>query len=279
MKRRLAVAFGILVVLFFAARPMTNAFIRSMLYPAPWIPVPTPPSPIEEVILDTTEGDRVVVWFQDGPASAEGSSSEGGPWVLFFHGNGENLETLRRSGFFTELAALGVGVAAIDYPGYGRSTGRPGEASLGAAGLAAFDWLRARADDRPVVAMGWSLGAAVAAQVAADRGDHLDALVLLSPWHDLPSVARGLFPGFLVDLLLRDGYASGDRLERFARPALVVHGERDNLIPATEGRRLHERLGTGRFVGVDAAGHNDLLGHRVVWREIEAFLGLLWERR
>ena len=53
------------------------------------------------------------------------------PVALFFHGNGENLETMRQTGLFGELAGLQIGFAAVDYPGYGRSGGRASEESLG----------------------------------------------------------------------------------------------------------------------------------------------------
>src|SRR5215216_4213046 len=98
---------------------MLESFARQMLYPAPPVPVPSPPPPpLEEVWLDLATGDRALAWFFAPP----GLRPEA-PVVVFFHGNGENLETLRWAGVFEELGELGMAVLAADYPGYGRCTG------------------------------------------------------------------------------------------------------------------------------------------------------------
>lgn len=233
--------------------------VNQMLYPAPAVPVPSPvPAPLEELSLRTSEGDRVVGWVLE---------HETGPAVLFLHGNGENLETLRWSGLFEQLHGLGAAVLAIDYPGYGRSEGKPSERSLVAAGVAGFEAMAERWPERRLAIVGWSLGSAVAIQTAVAQQDQLASLTLLSPWHDLPSVASRIFPAFLVRAALSDRYLSGDAASKLSLPALVVHGEDDQLIPAGEGRRLADRLPEGsRYVGLPGVGHNDLMGQPEVWR-------------
>jgi acetyl esterase/lipase len=92
---------------------MLDAFARQMLYPAPPVPVPSPPpAPLEEVWLDLPDGNRAQAWTLADPGLPATA-----PLVLFFHGNGENLETLRWSGLFEEVGRLGVGVLAADFPG------------------------------------------------------------------------------------------------------------------------------------------------------------------
>ena len=246
---------------------------RHMLYPAPSVPVPSPPPPpLEEVALELPSGDAVSAWARSSSETEGGASTRGTPAVLFFHGNGENLETMRWAGLYDQLAALGVHSLAVDYPGYGRSGGSPSEASLTAAGEAGFAWLEERHPEAPKVVLGWSLGAAVAVQVAVRHPGETDALVLLSAWGDLQSLASNYFPRFLVGMALEDRYDSRSRAAEIRAPVLMIHGEDDRIIPIAHGRRLHRALPEGtRFVAVSGTGHNDLLGRQVVWDELGAF--------
>jgi hypothetical protein len=249
------------------AMPLLDAFARSSLYPAPPVAVPAPPPPLVEVRLETARGDAVVGWAGGAGAPA------GAPVVLFFHGNGENLATLAMAGLFEELAALGVPHLAIDYPGYGRSSGHPSEERLAAAADAALDWARREHPGRPVVAAGWSLGAAVAAALAARHPREIAGLVALSPWTSLPELARRFFPAPLVRLALADRYDVLAAAPGIRVPALVVHGARDAIVPAEHGRRVAAALGGPvEHREPAAAGHNDLLGHAEVWADLRRFL-------
>ncbi|MCG8456920.1 MAG: lysophospholipase [Holophagales bacterium] len=265
--RRALLAALLVVGLLLLVPIMLDAFARQMLYPAPPIRVPSPSAPLEELAIETSEGHTVVGWLRERPE---------GPAVLFLHGNGENLETLRYSGLFEELHRLGASVLAIDYPGYGRSSGRAGEAALVASGLAGFEALAGRFPGRELYIVGWSLGAAVAIQAALPNEDRLAGLVLLSPWHDLQSLASRFFPGMLVRVALRDRYHSAEAADALREPVLVVHGERDSIIPVDHGRRLADRLPEGsRFVALPNAGHNDLMARDETWSLLAEALGLL----
>ena len=247
---------------------MLDSVARQMLYPAPPVPVPSPPPPpLEEVRLALADGGHAVAW-----ADADPSLPTDAPVAIFFHGNGENLETLRWAGVFDELRSLRVAVLAADFPGYGRSPGSPSEESLLATGDAAVAWARERYPGRPVVICGWSLGAALAIATAARHPAEVSGLVALSPWTTLDETARLIFPGFVVKALLRERYDSRAAAKEIRVPALVVHGERDELIPVAQGKEISETLaGSSRWVPVARAGHNDLLGERVVWEEMAGF--------
>jgi hypothetical protein len=248
---------------------MLDSIARQMLYPAPQVPVPSPPPPpLEEVWLDLLTGERACAW-----ALASPDLPPDAPVVLFFHGNGENLETLRWSGLFEELGGLGVAVLGADFPGYGRSTGIPSEEGLNATGDAALAWARERHPERPVVIAGWSLGAAVAISTVARHPEEVRGLIALSPWTTLAEVAVGLFPAFAVKAMLRERYDSREAARNVRVPALVVHGERDDLIPVQQGREIASVLaGPTRWVEVHGAAHNDLLAQRQVWEEMATFL-------
>lgn len=266
MRKILPIVLGILVV--FLPIRMLDAFVRQSVYPAPSIRVPKAPAPLEEVALDLATGERIVAW-----AYADPKLPPGRPAVAFFHGNGENLETMRMSGLFEELSRLRVAWIAVDYPGYGRSTGSPSEEGLMAGADAAVAWLRERHPDRPVVLCGWSLGAATAIGTAARHPEKVRGLIALSPWTSLPDVARLHFPGFMVQAMLREKYDSREAAKKVRVPALVIHGDLDNLIPAAHGKEVAGALaGPARWVSIPWAGHNDLLARDEVWKEMEQFL-------
>ncbi|MCP4659093.1 MAG: alpha/beta hydrolase [bacterium] len=260
------------VLLCVLAPAMLDFLIRQMLYPAPPFRVPSPPpSPLEEVALAFDSGDVAVGWAYEHPAADRST-----PAVVFFHGNGENLETLRQAGLYEDLGALGIHFLAVDYPGYGRSSGKPTEAGLVASAEAGFEWIAERYPDQPKVLLGWSLGAAVAIQAAAHHGDRVDRLVLLSAWDDLEALAAVHYPPWLVGLGLDETYDSLAVASEIRVPVLQIHGTNDHIIPIAHGRKLYEALAAAapavRFVAVPNTGHNDLLSRPVVWRELAAFL-------
>ncbi|HVG08302.1 MAG TPA: alpha/beta hydrolase [Thermoanaerobaculia bacterium] len=273
MRKIALIVLGVLVP-FLLLLNMLDGFVRQSIYPAPPVRVPPAPAPLEEVGFDLGTGERIVAWAHADPALPPGR-----PAVAFFHGNGENLETMRMSGTFDELARLRVAWIAVDYPGYGRSTGSPSEEGSMAAAAAAVAWLRERHPGRPLVLCGWSLGAATAIGTAArhpERAEHIRGLIALSPWTSLPDTARIHFPGFMVQSMLREKYDSLAAAKKIGVPALVIHGEVDNLIPAAQGKEVAAAL-SARWVPVPSAGHNDLLARDEVWMEMERFLDGLAE--
>lgn len=234
-----------------------------MLYPAPGIRVPSPPPPpLEEVDLAVEGVGRVSAWYTPGQRP--------GPALVFFHGNGENLETLRLSQTLDSFAELGFPSLAVDYPGYGRSEGKAAEPHLVAAARQAYEWMGDRHPERPLVAVGWSLGAAVAIQAASDAD--LAGMILMSPWTSLADVGREHYPSWLVGAFVRESYDTLAAAADLRVPVLVLHGERDAIIPARHGRLVAEALEEARFVEVPRRGHNDLLGDPLPWMEMEQFL-------
>lgn len=234
-----------------------------MLYPAPAILVPSPPpAPLEEVWLEVDGVGRVCSWFREG----EGS----GPALVFFHGNGENLETLRLSGTLEAFADLGLPWLAVDYPGYGLSEGKAAEPRLVASGVAATEWIGRRHPRRPIVLVGWSLGAAVALQTAVRTP--VAGVVAMSAWTNLSEIGREHFPSWLVGAFVRESYDSLRAAADVRVPALVIHGGSDNIIPVEHGRRIAATLPAARWIEVPGYGHNDLLGASRVWDELRRFL-------
>jgi pimeloyl-ACP methyl ester carboxylesterase len=97
--------------------------------------------------------------------------------------------------------------------------------------------------------------------------------VLLSAYTSLPAVAeRGLVRLFPVRLLMRDRFDSAARAPRIGQPVLLLHGNRDEVIPFDLGRALAGRFPRARFVEVDGAHHNDLWERPPTLAEYVAFV-------
>jgi fermentation-respiration switch protein FrsA (DUF1100 family) len=146
-----------------------------------------------------------------------------------------------------------MGVLLVEYPGYGRSDGFPAQATITEAALAAYDWMSTepRIDGERVVLYGRSLGGGAAAIVAANRRSA--ALVLESTFTSVRSFAhRFLAPEFLI----RDPFDTLSVVQKYPGPVLVVHGDRDELIPPSHAEALAGASRRSQLHMVPG-GHND----------------------
>ncbi|HEX4606724.1 MAG TPA: alpha/beta hydrolase, partial [Urbifossiella sp.] len=177
------------------------------------------------------------------------------------HGNNANLT--RRGQCAADLNRVtGAGVLLFDYPGYGRSEGRPTEAGCYAAGDAAYDWVTGEAGVPPgrVILIGESLGTAVAVDLAT-RHDHR-ALVLLAPFTSLPAAARSMLPFLPTHTLMRSRFDSLSKIARCTRPLFVAHGTSDSVVPFRQGEALFAAAnGPKEFLRLDGLRHNVLGSH------------------
>ena len=195
--------------------------------------------------------------------------------AIVFHGNAGHVGN--RAHYARALTPLGLRVILADYPGYGPRSGTPGETSLVTDAEQTLA-LAHRRHGGPLLVVGESLGAAVAAAAAVRRRDLTTGLLLITPWDRLADVASHHYPWLPVKWVLRDRYDTSARLARFDRPVVVVVAGLDDIVPAKFGVRLHSGLGWPRhLVTIGAAGHSDWPGRvdAAWWRSVtDAGLGL-----
>ena len=192
--------------------------------------------------------------------------------ALVFHGNAGHAG--QRENYAAALTRLGLRVILAEYPGYGPREGRLGERNLVNDAEQAIV-LAHRLYGAPLLLVGESLGAGVAAEAASRQPYKVAGLMLITPWDRLLSVAAHHFSGLPLGWLLRDRYDSIAHLASFDRPILVALAERDSIVPARFGMALYESLSSPkRLEVVSGAGHNDWI-ERVDenwWREAVHFL-------
>jgi len=206
----------------------------------------------EEAVLDTADGERVIVWHVP--------PRERRPVFLYFHGNGGSLRW--RDERFRALITDGSGLVALGYRGYGGSSGRPTETGLVEDAAAAYAFAVARYPAERIVLWGESLGSALALALAAEKP--VGSLVLEAPFTSAADVGARHYWFVPVRLFMKDQFRSDLRASKVMAPVLVVHGDNDAVVPITLGERLYGLIqAPKRFVRVAGGGHNDL-GARAV---------------
>jgi len=235
---------------------------QQLLFPAPG---PRGPEPdleargAERVWLESGDA-RTEAWFL--PARRDAQPS--GALILYAHGNGELIDDWLDA--FETPRGWGVSALLVEFPGYGRSSGTPSEASLAAMMATAFDWALTRPGVDPARVIGWGRSLGGGAVCALSRERTLAALVLESTFTSVRSLAQGLgLPRFLV----RDPLDSLVVIGSFPGPVLIVHGEQDNLIPVAHARALDAAAKDSRLIVLPGCGHNDCPRP---WAAVRAFL-------
>jgi fermentation-respiration switch protein FrsA (DUF1100 family) len=212
---------------------------------------PPPALHVEDVELTNPDGVRLHAWWTvpDGWTPADGA-------MLYCHGNAGNVSA-RGDHLAAWRRRMGQAVLIFDYPGYGRSGGRPSEAGCYAAADAAYAWLtvfRGVPADRLVV-LGRSLGAGVAVDLACRRPHR--TLVLYSPFTSFPDLAQEKCRWLPARRLLRNRFDNLGKIAGVRAPVFVAHGTADRLVPFHHGRTLFAGAPEPkRFLPLPGRGHN-----------------------
>ena len=185
------------------------------------------------------------------------------PTLLFFHGNGEIVADYDEIG--QAYAQAGINFLGVDYRGYGRSEGRPTASGMLADCRRVFDWCRDRQRSQghhgPLAVMGRSLGSAAALELAAAVPDAIDALIIESGFANTAPLLRTLGATLAShDLQPGSGFRQLVKMRAYAGPVLVIHAERDHLIPWSEGEALFNASPSPHkeMLTIPGANHNDI---------------------
>lgn len=216
----------------------------------------------EEVTLIAADGERLIAWAVPPRAGQQA--------VLYFHGNAGNLGSPGRVARFRALTEDGTGLLAVSYRGYGGSTGSPTEEGLHLDARAAYGAAVERFGAARLIGYGESLGTGVVLKLAAEVP--LTGVVLEAPYLSTVAVAQGIYPFVPVGLLMQDTFRSEAVIGSVRAPLLVLHGERDRVIPFAQGEALYALANAPkRFLRFPKGGHEDLPAHGSL-PEIKRFL-------
>jgi len=200
---------------------------------------------VEERTIETPDGARVVAWY--------GRSRPGRPTLLYFHGNGGSLAI--RASRIARFMDQGWGVYMMTYRGYGGSTGSPSEAAnVADARLAYAALMKEGVPPRSIIAYGESLGSGIAVRIAAELP--VAGVVLDAPYTSIVDVAAQAYPFLPVRLFLIDRYETARTIAGIKAPLLILHGERDGVVPVAMGRELARLAPQPKRLVVFPNGHH-----------------------
>ena len=198
----------------------------------------------EELRLATSDGETLIAWHF--PPKREG------PVILYFHGASGAL--INRAPRLRLLLQRGFGVLAVSFRGYGGSTGRPTEVGLMQDAETAYHAACLRYPRDRIIIMGASLGTGMAVNLASQHD--AAGLVLLAPFSSALDIVQTHCPFLPVGRLMRDPFRSDLLISKVRAPVLMIHGERDRVIPMKSARRLFQLAHEPKtFLAVAGAGH------------------------
>jgi len=212
----LAAVYGLFCALIYTGQ-------RDMLY----FPTPEVGGAVAQDLRFDSAGETLKVWHY--PRVSDKA-------VLYFGGNAEDVSrsvaTLRT--IFSDSA-----IFALNYRGYGGSTGTPSEEAFYADALALYDL--ARTDHANIAVVGRSIGSGVATYLAAQRD--VARLALVTPFDSMLNVVKERYWMFPVSLLLNDVYDSATRAASIDEPVLVLLAEQDSIVPLEHSMDLLRAFG------------------------------------
>ena len=251
------IAYGAILVFFYA--------IQSSLifYPQAVPAAVSGNKQVEEVHIKTTAGEMLHGWI------SKGGSAPPHKLIIYFGGNAEEVShMIPRAQTLDDWALL-----LVNYPGYGRSQGKPGQDSFFRAALAIYDHALSRDDIDPdhIVLMGRSIGTGSAAFLAHERP--VRAVIMISPFESLQPVAQASMPFLPVGLLLQHKFPSKNYAPQIEAPLLAFYGTEDHIIPPRHSKNLAALWkGPKRLIALEGFDHNDIFESREMWDSISRFL-------
>ncbi len=188
---------------------------------------------------------------------------ESRPWILYFHGNGEVVSDYDEIAPFYHRKAINLVIA--DFRGYGSSGGSPNFTNLVQDAHPILEAVKREISRKglrqDLWVMGRSMGSISALELADRYPDKIKGLVVESGFASVTRLIKHLgLPARGIDLepIERERM---DRIRQISVPALVIHGEWDNLVPLQEAKDLYALLGAAqkKLVIIPKADHNNIM--------------------
>lgn len=217
-----------------------------------------PPLPIEPIVVPVTERENITLVYLKNPKATY--------TILYSHGNAQTLGSTYP--YLLQLQSLGFNVLAYDYRGYGQSNGQATEQNSYQDILTAYNYAIQKLSiptDRLIV-FGRSVGGGPSTYLASQKP--IAGLILESTF---TSIFRVVVP---FPLLPFDKFPNQARLKKVTVPLLIIHGDRDEVIPFSHGQTLFQTANPPKqFLPIPNAGHNDLsqVGGRPYEQAIQQF--------
>lgn len=225
-------------------------FQSSLIFPVHAVPPAGPlPAGAEKLSVDTPDGFAL-----EGVYLPPEQPDPGRTLILGFGGNAWNAQDVAE--YLHELYPV-HDVIAFHYRGYRPSGGSPsGEALIADAPLV-YDAAVARVKPKRVIAVGFSIGTGVAAQLSGTR--KLSGLILVTPFDSLKSVAQSMYPWVPIGPFFAHEIDAATPIGKSRTPVAIIAAEHDAIVPRERTDALRKVIPNLVFDRTIAgAGHNDI---------------------
>jgi uncharacterized protein len=191
--------------------------------------------------------------------------------VIYYHGNMRNIT--RYAPFMRLFTMNGYEVWMMDYPGFGKSTGKRNEQTLYDDAERVYRMAAAKVNADSIIIYGKSIGTGIAANIASRFPCR--RLVLETPYTSIPGLAQRYFFMYPVKYMVKYQFPSIDYLAKVKAPITIFHGTNDEVIPYRNARRLLTVLKPGdEFVTIEKATHNNIPDFQLYHDKMDSLLEL-----
>ena len=191
----------------------------------------------EEIFIPTSDGKKLKAWFHKKDLKKKKT-------LLFFHGNAGNLTN--RIYKLNLIKNLDINFLIVAYRGFSGNEGKPTEEGLYQDARDTISWLNEQEiEDKQIVIYGESLGTGVSAEVAQNK--KFAGIILESPFTSMVEAGKHYYFYLPVSLLLKDRYETIKKLKNIKIPILVMHGERDRIVPFHMGLEVFSEANEPKY--------------------------------
>jgi pimeloyl-ACP methyl ester carboxylesterase len=189
--------------------------------------------------------------------------------VLYFHGNKTNIS--RYAPYAKKFTSKGFDVWMIDYPGFGKSTGKFTEPIVYESAIQLYKLARTKYSPQQIIIYGKSLGTCVASQLASIRDCR--NLILETPYYGLVDLVKTLFWIYPVEQMIHYQFPTYAYLPKVSAPITIFHGTDDGVIPLRNAKKLEKLLKPAdHFIIIEKGSHNNLNDFKLMQDALNSLL-------
>ena len=189
--------------------------------------------------------------------------------VLYFHGNRENIN--HYAAYAINFTKHDYGVWMVDYPGYGKTTGKFTEENVYMQAREIYKLANTKFGADSIIVYGKSLGSGIAAWLASRKT--CKRLILETPYYSIPDLFSHYAPIYPVESLSKFKFPTGEYLKDVKVPVTIFHGTDDWIIPYSHAAKLKQVLKPGdEFITIDKGSHNNLNDFPLFHKKLDSIL-------
>jgi len=192
---------------------------------------------IKKVKIPTLDNIQLLGWYHE-------KNLKDYKTLIYFHGNAGSLEN--RIHKLNHFQDMNINFLIIAWRGFSGNQGKPSEEGLYVDGKSAIDWVIEKGvDEKNIILYGESLGTGVATHLAQNK--NYAGIILETPFTSMIDAAKTFYPYIPVNLLLKDKFENYKKVKNINIPILVMHGEEDQIVPFSMGKKIYEIANEPKF--------------------------------